>query len=74
MIIFWKQNAKKKKITLKNCWNRSSVGMMEVGKKKLPEVQFIEAFATSMPLENESVDIVSISYGIRNVVQRKRLL
>ena len=24
-----------------------------------------------MPLENESVDIVSISYGIRNVVQRE---
>jgi demethylmenaquinone methyltransferase/2-methoxy-6-polyprenyl-1,4-benzoquinol methylase len=72
MIIFWKQNANKKGITLKNIVGIDpSVGMMEVGKKKLPEVQFIEAFATSMPLENESVDIVSISYGIRNVVQRE---
>ncbi|WP_198306220.1 bifunctional demethylmenaquinone methyltransferase/2-methoxy-6-polyprenyl-1,4-benzoquinol methylase UbiE [Arcobacter vandammei] len=72
MILFWKQNAKKKSITLKNIVGIDpSVGMMEVGKKKLPEVEFIEAFATSMPLENSSSDIVSISYGIRNVVQRQ---
>ncbi len=44
--------------------------MMEVGKKKL-KVIYRSFFATSMPLENESVDIVSISYGIRNVVQRE---
>lgn len=72
MILFWKQNAKKKGITLKNIVGIDpSVGMMEVGQKKLPEVEFIEAFATAMPLEDESADIVSISYGIRNVVQRQ---
>ena len=72
MIIFWKQNAKNKGIELKSIVGIDpSVGMMEVGKRKLPEVDFIEAFATSMPLENESADIVSISYGIRNVVQRQ---
>ena len=72
MILFWKQNANKKEIILKNIVGIDpSVGMMEVGKKKLPDVEFIEAFATSMPLENESADIVSISYGIRNVVQRQ---
>ena len=73
MIIFWKQNANKKNITLKNIIGIDpSVGMMEVGKKKLPEVEFIEAFATDMPLESESTDIVSISYGIRNVVERQK--
>jgi demethylmenaquinone methyltransferase / 2-methoxy-6-polyprenyl-1,4-benzoquinol methylase len=72
MILFWKQNASKKNIILENIVGVDpSVGMMEVGKKKLPEVEFIEAFATEMPLENESADIVSISYGIRNVVQRQ---
>lgn len=72
MIIFWKQNAKKKGIELKSIIGIDpSVGMMEVGMKKLPEVKFIEAFATSMPLEAQSADIVSISYGIRNVVQRQ---
>jgi demethylmenaquinone methyltransferase/2-methoxy-6-polyprenyl-1,4-benzoquinol methylase len=72
MIIFWKQIAKSNSISLENIVGIDpSVGMMEVGKKKLPDVEFIEAFATEMPLENESADIISISYGIRNVVQRQ---
>ncbi len=48
-----------------------SVGMMEVGKTKIPHRNFIEAGAEDMPLENESADFISISYGIRNVVKRK---
>ena len=48
-----------------------SVGMMDVAKVKLPNVEFIEAGAADMPLESESADIISISYGIRNVVQRQ---
>ena len=48
-----------------------SVGMMEVGKTKIPNRTFIEAGAQNLPLEDESVDFVSISYGIRNVVQRE---
>ncbi|OCL87742.1 Demethylmenaquinone methyltransferase [Aliarcobacter thereius] len=72
MILFWKQNAKKRDIILENIVGIDpSVGMMEVGKTKLPEVEFIEAYATKMPLENDSSDILSISYGIRNVVQRQ---
>jgi len=48
-----------------------SVGMMEVGKTKIPHRNFIEAGAEDMPLEDESADFISISYGIRNVVKRK---
>ena len=48
-----------------------SVGMMEVGKTKIPHRTFVEAGAESLPLDDSSTDIVSISYGIRNVVQRK---
>jgi len=48
-----------------------SVGMMEVGKTKIPHRTFVEAGAEAMPIEDESADIISISYGIRNVVQRK---
>jgi len=48
-----------------------SVGMMEVGKTKIPHRTFIEAGAESMPLEDETADFISISYGIRNVVKRK---
>jgi len=72
MILFWKEIANKKNINLKNIVGVDpSVGMMEVGKKKLPEVDFIEAYATSMPIDSNTADIVSISYGIRNVVQRQ---
>lgn len=72
MIMFWKQIAKENNIALENIVGVDpSVGMMEVGKKKLPDVEFIEAFATEMPLEDSSADIISISYGIRNVVERQ---
>lgn len=72
MILFWQQVAKENGINLKNIIGIDpSVGMMEVGKKKLPDVEFIEAYATQMPLIDKSTDIISISYGIRNVVQRQ---
>lgn len=48
-----------------------SVGMMEVGRTKIPHRHFIEAGAENIPMENESADFISISYGIRNVVKRK---
>ena len=72
MILFWKKVANENSIDLQNIVGVDpSVGMMEVGKKKLPEVEFIEAGAASMPLDSSSADIISISYGIRNVVQRQ---
>ncbi|MFX4211775.1 bifunctional demethylmenaquinone methyltransferase/2-methoxy-6-polyprenyl-1,4-benzoquinol methylase UbiE [Aliarcobacter butzleri] len=72
MILFWQQVAKENSINLKNIIGVDpSVGMMEVGKKKLPDVEFIEAYATQMPLIDKSADIISISYGIRNVVERQ---
>ncbi|RXJ99299.1 bifunctional demethylmenaquinone methyltransferase/2-methoxy-6-polyprenyl-1,4-benzoquinol methylase UbiE [Arcobacter sp. CECT 8986] len=72
MITFWQKIAKDNNIDLQNIIGVDpSVGMMDVAKKKLPEVEFIEAGAASMPLEDSSADIISISYGIRNVVQRQ---
>ena len=72
MIEFWKKIAKDNGITLKNIVGVDpSVGMMDVARVKLPEVEFIEAGAAQMPLETQSADIISISYGIRNVVQRQ---
>ena len=72
MIDYWKKVANTNSIDLKNIIGVDpSVGMMDVAKKKLPDVEFIEAGAASMPLEDDSADIISISYGIRNVVQRQ---
>ena len=48
-----------------------SVGMTDVGKQKFPEFEFVISEATAIPLANESADILSISYGIRNVIKRQ---
>ncbi len=72
MIDYWQKVANTNNIELSNIVGVDpSVGMMAVAKKKLPEVEFIESGAADMPLENDSADIISISYGIRNVVQRQ---
>ncbi|WP_072680046.1 bifunctional demethylmenaquinone methyltransferase/2-methoxy-6-polyprenyl-1,4-benzoquinol methylase UbiE [Arcobacter sp. LA11] len=72
MIEFWQKIATSNGINLKNVIGVDpSVGMMDVAKKKLPDVEFVEAGAAQMPLDNDSADIISISYGIRNVVQRQ---
>ncbi len=47
-----------------------SVGMLEVAKKKHIDASFLEGEAKNLPANSESVDIVSISYGLRNVVDR----
>lgn len=72
MIEFWQKIAKENSIELKDIVGVDpSVGMMAVAKEKLPDVEFIEAGAAQMPLEESTADIISISYGIRNVVQRQ---
>lgn len=72
MLLTWDKIAKNNAIKIENRVGVDpSVGMMEVGKTKLPDVEFIEAGAESMPFENEIADIISISYGIRNVVKRQ---
>ncbi|MCG5536779.1 bifunctional demethylmenaquinone methyltransferase/2-methoxy-6-polyprenyl-1,4-benzoquinol methylase UbiE [Ectothiorhodospira mobilis] len=43
-------------------------GMLELARRKVKNAQFIEAPATRLPLEDEAADMVSISYGIRNVL------
>ncbi|MBD3841039.1 MAG: bifunctional demethylmenaquinone methyltransferase/2-methoxy-6-polyprenyl-1,4-benzoquinol methylase UbiE [Campylobacterales bacterium] len=71
LMIDWENVAKSNGIDLEDIVGVDpSVGMMEVGKTKIPHRRFIEAGAEAMPLEDSSADIISISYGIRNVVQR----
>lgn len=51
-----------------------SSGMIKEGQKKFPDFKFIEAYADKTSLKDEFADILSISYGIRNVVARKEAL
>jgi len=72
MMNYWDKQAKKSNTDVKKIIGVDpSVGMVDVGKEKFPNFEFIISEATSLPLENESVDILSISYGIRNVVKRE---
>lgn len=48
-----------------------SLGMLRVGKKRRPDLGFVAADATRLPFADESFDAVTISYGLRNVVDHE---
>jgi len=72
MMGYWKKQADKagRKIG-KLLGIDPSTGMVAVGKEKFPQFDFVISDATNLPIENEKIDILSISYGIRNVVKRE---
>lgn len=51
-----------------------SPGMIEVGRKKHPAIEFIEADAASMPFSANSFDAVTISFGLRNIENPRKAL
>jgi len=73
MMGYWQKRAQKIGIQIKKIIGIDpSVGMTDVGKEKFPDFEFIISEATDLPLKDESADILSISYGIRNVVEREK--
>ncbi len=75
MMGHWSKCAKNAGIEVKQIIGADpSEGMMEVGRKKFPDFTFVKAPATKLPVDGASVDFISISYGIRNVVQRQEAL
>lgn len=44
-----------------------SLGMLEVGKKRHPEINFVAGDALALPFADDTFDGVTISFGIRNV-------
>ena len=51
-----------------------SEGMLAVGRKRHPELEFVYADATKLPFKDASVDAVTISFGLRNVNEPKTAL
>jgi demethylmenaquinone methyltransferase/2-methoxy-6-polyprenyl-1,4-benzoquinol methylase len=51
-----------------------SVGMLAVGRKRHPELEFVFADATALPFEDAEFDTVTISFGLRNVVDTSKAL
>lgn len=45
-----------------------SVGMLQVGKRHRPQLPFTAGDATALPFAAETFDAVTISFGLRNVV------
>jgi len=75
MMDFWKSRANHSGIAVGEIVGVDpSVGMLDVAREKYPKFNYHIAKATEIPLESESADILSITYGIRNVVERKEAL
>jgi len=74
MIENWIKYAKKynKKIEIKGLDPSSK--MLDCAKKKFPDIEFIQNYATELLYDNESFDIVSISFGIRNVIETQKAI
>ena len=75
LLIHWKNQAKKNGVKVKKFVGVDpSVGMLKVAKEKVDFAEFLEGKAQELPIEDESTEVISISYGIRNVVDRKEAL
>jgi len=75
LLVYWKEQAQKNAVTIdKYVGIDPSVGMLEVAKEKVDFAEFIEGKAQELLIEDESTDVISISYGIRNVVDRVEAL
>jgi len=45
-----------------------SCEMLKIAKSRFENIDFYETQANKMPFENSSVDLISIAYGVRNIV------
>ncbi|MEA1982518.1 MAG: bifunctional demethylmenaquinone methyltransferase/2-methoxy-6-polyprenyl-1,4-benzoquinol methylase UbiE [Campylobacterota bacterium] len=75
MMDFWRDRAEKSGIAIGEIVGVDpSNGMLDVARNKFPKYNYHNSKATEIPLEDESADILSITYGIRNVVEREEAL
>jgi len=75
MMDFWRNRAVKSGIAIGDIVGVDpSVGMVDVAREKYPAFNYHISGATNIPMDDESADILSITYGIRNVVEREKAL
>lgn len=51
-----------------------SLGMLQVGKRRRPDIDFVAGDATNLPFADNSFDAATISFGLRNVSEPKKAL
>ena len=75
MMGLWSEMAKEFGVEIKSLTGIApSSGMLKQARAKFPNFKFIEAYADNTTLASGEAQILSISYGIRNVVERKAAL
>ena len=74
MIEIWQKEAYKKGIKAEISGLDPSSGMLEIAKNRFSNLKFYQAYATDIPLESDLLDGISISFGIRNVVEIKKAI
>jgi demethylmenaquinone methyltransferase / 2-methoxy-6-polyprenyl-1,4-benzoquinol methylase len=72
MLIFWQKIADKmsKKLLSKTGVDPAE-NMMAIAKQKVNGANFLIGMAQDIPLDGDSADVLSISYGFRNVVDKE---
>ncbi len=72
MMGYWQKQAQKANITIDELIGVDpSNGMVDVARQKFPDFHYYISKATEIPLEDVTADMLSITYGIRNVVERQ---
>ncbi|MBF0672109.1 MAG: bifunctional demethylmenaquinone methyltransferase/2-methoxy-6-polyprenyl-1,4-benzoquinol methylase UbiE [Salinibacterium sp.] len=51
-----------------------SHGMLEVGRRRHPQIDFVHADAMQLPFDDAEFDAVTISFGLRNIEDPKKAL
>ncbi|CEA08993.1 Ubiquinone/menaquinone biosynthesis C-methyltransferase UbiE [Arthrobacter saudimassiliensis] len=51
-----------------------SLGMLKVGKRRRPDIDFVAGDATALPFADNSFDATTISFGLRNVNEPRKAL
>jgi len=75
MMDYWMKRADKHDIKVEKILGVDpSDGMVDVAREKFPKFDYAISKATEIPVEDATADFLSISYGIRNVVERKEAL
>jgi demethylmenaquinone methyltransferase/2-methoxy-6-polyprenyl-1,4-benzoquinol methylase len=75
LLLYWREYAKKYNIDVKKFVGVDpSVEMLKIARKKIDFAEFLEGKAQELPIKDKSTEIISISYGIRNVVDRVEAL
>lgn len=49
-----------------------SVGMLKVGKRRRPDINFVAGDATNLPFADNTFDATTISFGLRNVIDPQK--